>query len=279
MSTTSPYDPSGFDADTLRKDLRFPGKAGRLDDFATDTDGVTKRAATAVIEENAEAIAEEAYKLYAARERKVLIVLQGMDTSGKDGTTYALFHRTPPLNVKVAPFKAPSKAELAHDFLWRVHKVVPGAGEIVVFNRSHYEDVLVVKVKGYASPGTVEQRYDQINDFERLLVESGTTVLKFMLHISHEAQGESLRERLEVPEKRWKFNPDDLKDRALWPDFMEAYEIMLQRTSTDHAPWYVIPSDSGRVRKAIVSAIVRDELDKMGLAYPDPGYRPEDFDI
>ena len=277
--SSSPYDPSGFDAEQLRKDLRFPEEGGSLADFATDTDGVTKRAATAVIEENAEAIAEEAYKLYAERDRKVLIVLQGMDTSGKDGTTVALFHRTPPLNVSVAPFKAPSKEELAHDFLWRVHKVVPGKGEIVVFNRSHYEDVLVVKVKGYASPETVENRYAQINDFERLLVESGTVVLKFMLHISHEAQGESLRERLEVPEKRWKFNPDDLKDRALWPEFMDAYETMLRRTSTEIAPWYVIPSDSGRARKAIVSAIVRDELEKLDLGYPDPGHRPEDFDI
>ena len=273
------YNPSDFDASTLRQDLRFKTSSDGLAQFATTVGCVPNSEAADIVKANAKVIAQEAYKLYAARERKLLIVLQGMDTSGKDGTTVALFHRTPPLNVRVAPFKAPTKEELAHDFLWRVHQVVPGAGEIVVFNRSHYEDVLVVKVKGYASPDTVETRYAQINDFERLLVESGTVVLKFMLHISHEAQGESLRERLEVPEKRWKFNPDDLKDRALWPEFMDAYETMLRRTSTEIAPWYVIPSDSGRARKAIVSAIVRDELEKLDLGYPDPGHRPEDFDI
>ena len=275
----TPYNPSGFKAKELRNDLRFPMEGGALGAFATTVDGASKDDAAHAIKSNAKAIAEEAYKLYAARDRKLLIVLQGMDTSGKDGTTVALFHRTPPLNVRVAPFKAPTKRELAHDFLWRVHQVVPGAGEIVVFNRSHYEDVLVVRVKGYASPETVEQRYGQINDFERLLVESGTTVLKFMLHISHEAQGESLRERLEVPEKRFKFNPDDLKDRALWPEFMAAYETMLQRTSTEHAPWYVIPSDKGKARKAIISSIVRDALERMELEFPDPGYRPGDFEI
>ena len=273
------YNPSDFDASTLRQDLRFKTSSDGLAQFATTVGCVPNSEAADIVKANAKVIAQEAYKLYAARERKLLIVLQGMDTSGKDGTTVALFHRTPPLNVRVAPFKAPTKEELAHDFLWRVHQVVPGAGEIVVFNRSHYEDVLVVKVKGYATPETVEQRYGQINDFERLLVESGTTVLKFMLHISHEAQGESLRERLEEPEKRFKFNPDDLKDRALWPEFMEAYETMLQRTSTEHAPWYVIPSDKGKARKAIISSIVRDTLEKMELEFPDPGYRPGDFEI
>jgi len=179
-------------------------------------------------------ISELAHTLYGEADRKLLIVLQGMDTSGKDGTTKAMFHRTPPLNVNVASFKAPSKKELAHDYLWRVHNVVPSKGQITVFNRSHYEDVLVVKVKNYASPETIEQRYAQINDFERLLVESGTTILKFMLH---------------------------------------------KRTSTDHAPWHIIPSDSRSTRGAIISGIVRETLERMNPQYPDPGYRPEDFDI
>ena len=238
-----------------------------------------KTAAKEAIKDNAKAISELAHRLYGEADRKVLIVLQGMDTSGKDGTTKAMFHRTPPLNVNVASFKAPSKKELAHDYLWRVHNVVPGKGQITVFNRSHYEDVLVVKVKNYATPKTIEQRYAQINDFERLLVESGTTVIKFMLHISPEVQGERLRDRLVNPNKRWKFNPGDLDDRALWPDFMTAYETMVQRTSTEHAPWHIIPSDSRSTRGAIISTIVRETLEKMNPQYPDPGYRPEDFDI
>ena len=238
-----------------------------------------KKAAEAAIKDNAKAISGLAHRLYGEADRKLLIVLQGMDTSGKDGTTEAMFHRTAPLNVNVAAFKAPTKTELAHDFLWRIHQVVPKKGQITVFNRSHYEDVLVVKVREFASAETVEQRYAQINEFERLLTESGTTVLKFMLHISNETQGERLEDRLVQPHKRWKFNPGDLDDRALWPQFMEAYQTMVQRTSTDHAPWHIIPSDSRKTRGAIISGIVRETLEKMDPQYPDPGYRPGDFEI
>lgn len=260
--------------------LATPGADFKLSDCPTRVEIFPdKAAAKAAIKDNAKAVSDLAHRLYGEADRKLLIVLQGMDTSGKDGTTSAIFHRTPPLNVKVASFKAPTKTELAHDYLWRVHNVVPGKGQITVFNRSHYEDVLVVKVKNYASAEVIDQRYDQINDFERLLVESGTTVLKFMLHISPEVQAERLRDRLVNPDKRWKFNPGDLDDRALWPEFMNAYETMVQRTSTHHAPWHVIPSDSRKTRGAIISGIVRDTLDAMNPAYPDPGYRPEDFQI
>ena len=260
--------------------LATPGETFKLSDCPTRVEVFeNKTAAKAAIKENAKAISGLAHRLYGEADRKLLIVLQGMDTSGKDGTTSAMFHRTPPLNVNVASFKAPTKTELAHDYLWRVHNVVPSKGQITVFNRSHYEDVLVVKVKNYAPPAVIEQRYAQINDFERLLVESGTTVLKFMLHISPEVQGERLRDRLINPDKRWKFNPGDLDDRALWPDFMVAYETMVQRTSTAHAPWHIIPSDSRKTRGAIISGIVRETLETMNPFYPDPGYRPEDFDI
>ena len=260
--------------------LALPGQAFSLADRPTEVDVYPdKSAAKAAIKENAIAISDLSHRLYGEADRKILIVLQGMDTSGKDGTTSSIFHRTPPLNVNVASFKAPTKTELAHDYLWRVHNVVPRKGQITVFNRSHYEDVLVVKVKNYANAETVEQRYAQINEFERLLVETGTTVLKFMLNISHETQGERLRDRLVNPEKLWKFNPGDLDDRALWPEFMDAYETMVRRTSTDHAPWYVIPSDSRKTRGAIISGIVRETLEKMNPQYPDPGYRPDDFDI
>ena len=245
----------------------------RVDLFASKSD------ARAAIKANAKAIAPLAHRLYGEADRKLLIVLQGMDTSGKDGTTAAIFHRTPPLNVRVAGFKSPTKHELARDYLWRVHNVVPAAGEITLFNRSHYEDVLVVKVREFADAATVEQRYDQINDFERLLVETGTTVLKCMLHISPEVQAERLRARLVDPNKRWKFNPGDLEDRKLWPQFMEAYETMVARTSTEHAPWHIIPSDSKKTRGAIISGLVRETLERMNPQYPDPGYREADFDI
>ena len=259
------------------------GKDGAKFDLSTCPTRVDifggKSEARKAIKDNAKAIAPLAHQLYGEADRSLLIVLQGMDTSGKDGTTAAIFHRTPPLNVKVASFKAPSKIELAQDYLWRIHKVCPGKGQITVFNRSHYEDVLVVKVRGFASPEAVERRYEQINNFERHLAQNGTKVLKFMLHISNETQGERLQERLDVPRKRWKFNPGDLDDRALWPDFMDAYETMVQRTSTAHAPWHIIPSDSRSTRGAIISGIVKDTLEAMNPQYPDPGYRPEDFEI
>lgn len=264
--------------------LATPGLPFTLSDHPTDADVFeSKSARNAALREHGEAISELTERLYAnAGERdapKVLIVLQGMDTSGKDSTTKALFRHTPPLNVRVQPFKAPTKPELARDYLWRVHNVVPRKGEIVIFNRSHYEDVLVVKVREFADAETVEKRYDQINDFERLLVDEGTLILKFMLNISHDTQGERLRARLERPDKRWKFNPGDLDDRALWPAFMAAYETMVQRTSTPHAPWYVIPSDDKKTRSAIIADIVRQALEGLDLHYPDPGYRPGDYEI
>lgn len=239
----------------------------------------SKSDAKDVTQENAKAISDLAHRFYAEKSRSMIIVLQGMDTSGKDSTTEALFQRTPPLNVNVAPFKAPSKKELSHDYLWRVHQVCPAKGQITVFNRSHYEDVLVVKVREFASPEAIRNRYTQINNFERHLVENGTTILKFMLNISYETQGERLRERLEEPHKRWKFNPGDLEDRKLWPEFMDAYRVMLERTSPVYAPWHIIPSDSRSERKAIISHIVRQKLEAMDPQYPDPGYRPGDYEI
>lgn len=252
----------------------------QLSDYQTRIDLYdNKNAAREAAKKNAKEIEDLAHRLYGAADKSLLIVLQGMDTSGKDGTTSAVFQRTPPLNLHVAAFKAPSKIERAHDYLWRIHPHCPPKGHITVFNRSHYEDILVVKVREFASAEAIEQRYEQITNFEKHLAENGTIVLKFMLHISHETQGKRLLERLEQPHKRWKFNPGDLEDRKLWPQFMNAYETMLRRTSTAHAPWYVIPSDSRSARGAIISGLVRQTLENINPQYPDPGYRPDDFEI
>lgn len=239
----------------------------------------SKKDAKASLEEDALVINDLQDAMFACKAGALLIVLQGIDTAGKDGTTKECFKYTSPLGVHVRAFGKPTEEELAHDYLWRVHQVAPRKGHITVFNRSQYEDVLVVKVRNLAPPKLVEQRYEQINAFEKLLCENGTRVLKLMLHVSKEEQGERLRERLEVPAKRWKFNPSDLEDRKLWDQYQAAYETALQRCSTAHAPWHVIPSDSRSRRDAIAARLIRGELEAMKPAYPDPGYRPEQYEI
>ncbi len=218
-------------------------------------------------------------RLYAEGKRALLVVLQGMDTSGKDGTIRGVFNQAGPLGVSVTAFRAPSEEERGHDFLWRAHKVVPRRGMIGIFNRSHYEDVLVVKVRSFAPPKEIEKRYDQINAFEKMLVENGTTILKFMLHISKKEQAERLQERLDDPGKHWKFNPGDLDDRKLWGDFQDAYETMLERCSTDWAPWHVIPADRKWVRNALIARIVRSTLEEMDPRYPKVTWDPKSFRI
>jgi PPK2 family polyphosphate:nucleotide phosphotransferase len=217
--------------------------------------------------------------LYAEKRRSVLVVLQGMDTAGKSGTIKSVFAETTPLGMEVKAFKAPSSNELARDYLWRIHNAVPKKGHVGIFDRSHYEDVLVVKVRGFASPEDVEKRYEQINAFEKHLSENGVTVIKCMLNLGYEEQGIRLRERLEEQHKYWKFNPADLDDRALWKEFMSAYETAIQRCSTEHTPWYVIPSDSRTRRNAMIARLVRGALEDMNLTWPASDYRLEDFDF
>ncbi len=217
--------------------------------------------------------------LYAESKRSLLVVLQGMDTSGKSGTLKGVFGETSPLGMEVKAFKVPSAEERARDYLWRVHNAVPRKGHIGVFDRSHYEDVLVVRVRNLAPSDEVEQRYAQINAFEKHLSENAVTIVKFMLNIGFEEQGVRLRERLVEPHKLWKFNPGDLDDRALWGEFMQAYELAVQRCSTRHAPWYVVPSDSRTRRNAMIARIVRGALEDMSLSWQDPGHRPEDYVI
>ena len=212
--------------------------------------------------------------LYAQQKHKILLVLQGMDASGKDGTVKHVFSECDALGIRQTSFKKPTKEELAHDYLWRVHAQVPRDGEIVIFNRSHYEDVLIVKVHDWIDDKTCKQRYKQIADFERMLTETGTTIIKCFLYTSKEEQKERMYERLNEAHKTWKFNPGDLEERALWPQYMEAYEDALKATSTKDAPWYVIPADSKTNRNLLISRILLEALKDLDLEYPP---KPEEW--
>ena len=234
------------------------------------------KAATAALAKEIDALQD---RLYAEGARALLVILQGTDTSGKDGTIRSVFNATGPLGVSVTAFGPPTKTELAHDYLWRVHAACPRRGTIGIFNRSHYEDVLIGKVRGLASEDAIEQRYEQINAFERLLHENGTKVLKFMLHISKDEQKERLEQRLADPAKHWKFNPGDLDDRQMWDEYQQAYETMLHRCSTPWAPWHVVPADRKWVRNGVIAAIVRQVLEDMNPQYPQVSWKPEDFEI
>jgi len=207
---------------------------------------------------------------YADGRQRLLVVLQGLDASGKDGVVRHVFEGVNPAGVRVASFKVPTEEEAARDFLWRVHARVPRSGEIAIFNRSHYEDVLAVRVRKLAAKRVWQPRYERINEFERLLAESGTTLLKFFLHISRGEQAERFRARLADPTKRWKFRRGDLEDRALWPRYQRAYEDALRKTSTRWAPWYVIPADFKWYRDLAIGSLVVQALESLPLAYP-PG--------
>ncbi|MEW6239910.1 MAG: polyphosphate kinase 2 family protein [Chloroflexota bacterium] len=208
--------------------------------------------------------------LFAEGKHKVLIVLQAMDTGGKDGVIRRVFDGVNPQGVRVAPFKVPTQEELAHDYLWRVHKAVPGKGEIVIFNRSHYEDVLVVRVHKLVPPAVWKKRYEQINAFERHLAETGTTILKFYLHIDRGEQKQRFQARLDDPTKQWKFRLGDLEERKLWPDYMKAYEDVLGKTSTEYAPWYIVPANRKWYRDLVISTVLVETLKKLDMKYPAP---------
>jgi len=207
-------------------------------------------------------------RLYANGDRAVLIVLQGMDTSGKDGTIKSVMSGLNPQGCKVVAFKTPSSEELGHDFLWRVHQKAPSKGQIGIFNRSHYEDVLITRVHGLVSDKIVKKRFNQIKEFEELLHENGTTILKFFLHISKDEQKERLEERIRNPEKRWKFNEGDLEERKLWKDYMAAFEDVMTATSTDHAPWYIVPANRKWYRNLVVADRVVEALEALKLKTP-----------
>jgi PPK2 family polyphosphate:nucleotide phosphotransferase len=209
-------------------------------------------------------------RLWAESRRSLLVVLQGLDAAGKDGTVKHVFSGINPQGARVASFKEPTGEELAHDFLWRIHRQVPRAGEIGIFNRSHYEDVLVARVDKLVDPPVWRARYDHIVAFEKLLTDAGTTVVKFFLHISYGEQGKRLQDRLDRPDKRWKLNRSDFTERGHWTDYQKAYTEVLRRTSTGFAPWYVIPADRKWFRNWAVSRTLVDVLEVMDPRYPEP---------
>lgn len=232
--------------------------------------GSDKAADKLQVDQLAQQIAELQNVFYADHSRKLLVVLQGMDTSGKDGTVTGVFGKIDPLGIRSIAFKAPSTVERDHDYLWRVHQQAPGQGEIVLFNRSHYEDVLITRVHGWIDAKECTRRYAQILDFERMLVETGTVLLKFFLHISKDEQKQRLEERLADPDKQWKFDPKDLEERQFWTDYQDAYKAAIEETNTDYAPWYVIPANSKTHRNLAIASVVLEALESMKLAFPSP---------
>jgi PPK2 family polyphosphate:nucleotide phosphotransferase len=218
-------------------------------------------------------------RLYAERRHKLLIILQGMDTAGKDGTIRHVFSHVNPQGVRVACFKKPTLPEAEHDFLWRVHMLTPAAGEIIIFNRSHYEDVLIQRVHKLVPKAVWSKRYDHINAFERLLTDEGTVILKFFLHISYAEQKKRLLERLNNKEKQWKLSPDDISERKLWPAYIKAYEAVFERTSTPWAPWYIIPADHKWYRNLMISTIIVAALEGLDIKRPQPQFDLTDFKL
>ncbi|WP_148572175.1 PPK2 family polyphosphate kinase [Nocardioides caldifontis] len=258
---------------------------GPVDLGAVDPEGTPgftggKRDGKAALEAMADEMVELQTKLaadaYTGGHRRLLLVLQGMDTSGKGGVVKHAVGLFDAGGVRIRSFGAPTPEELAHDFLWRIERETPQAGQIGIFDRSHYEDVLIGRVRSLAPPEEIERRYGAINDFERRLVDDGTVVVKCLLHISADEQRERLLARLDDPRKRWKFRPEDVDDRALWDDYRAAYEVALERCSTEWAPWYVVPSNRKWYRTLAVASLLRDALRSMELRWPEPDYDVEE---
>jgi PPK2 family polyphosphate:nucleotide phosphotransferase len=250
-----------------------PGHQVTLTDWSTGTtdgfEGTKDDRATLLASLN-ERLGDLQQMLYAESKHKVLIVLQGMDSSGKDGTIKHVFRTINPLGVRVANFKRPNDVELAHDYLWRVHEQAPLNGRITIFNRSHYEDVLVVRVNELVPTKIWQRRFEHIRGFEQMLADEGTTIIKVFLHISKEEQRARLQERLDNPAKHWKFEHGDIAERAHWDAYTEAYQQAISETSTDDAPWYIIPGNHKWYRNLVVSQLLVDKLQSLDMRYPDP---------
>ena len=249
-----------------------PGSKVRLSDFdpSRTKPFKDKKQAQKVFEKNLSKIDDLQNLLYAEGRRSLLIVLQGMDAAGKDGTIRHVMTGMNPQGCHVTSFKAPSAEEMSHDFLWRIHKALPSRGQIGIFNRSHYEDVLIVRVHDLVPQSQWSQRYDQINQFEKTLSENGTTILKFFLHISKEEQRSRFLQRLQDPARNWKVSPDDFKERPFWNHYQAAYDAVLSKCSTPWAPWFIIPADRKWFRNLAVAKIIEETLRGMNLKFPKP---------
>jgi PPK2 family polyphosphate:nucleotide phosphotransferase len=271
----SPEQPSDKE---LLKALRVEGGKGsaRLEGRdAGATFGWDKEQAVVDFAAEMAELVELQKRLFADGSKSVLFVLQAMDAAGKDSTIRSVFSGLNPAGVDVNPFGVPTEEERGHDYLWRIHQHAPADGRIGVFNRSHYEDVLVVRVKGFADEKVWKRRYDHIANFEQMLADEGTTIIKVFLNVSRDEQKERFQERLDRPDKNWKFRAGDLDDRQLWPEFMEAYTEALEKTSTDDAPWYVVPADRKWARNVCIARILRHHLEEIDPQYPEP---EEDLD-
>lgn len=255
----------------MSRDYRVtPSSSVRLADFDTRApEDVCRKETEKQFRKLRDELIELQNCFYADGRRKLLIVLQAMDAGGKDSTIRKVFRGVNPQGVVVTSFKAPSKAELSRDYLWRIHNAVPAKGMIGVFNRSHYEDVLVVRVDEIVPESVWRARYEQINQFEELLASSGTRILKFYLHISREEQKERFQDRLDVPEKNWKFDKGDLKKREQWSEYMTAFEEMLEKCSTESAPWFVVPSDQKWYRNLVITKRIVETIREMNPQYPE----------
>lgn len=229
-----------------------------------------KAKAKKLLDKNVARMAELQNVLYAEGKHALLIILQAMDAGGKDGTIRSIMSGVNPQGVQVTSFKSPTPEDLAHDFLWRVHKAVPPRGMIGIFNRSHYEDVLIVRVRNLVPRQVWQKRYEHINHFEQLLTDNGVTILKFYLHVSKDEQKERLQARLDEPNKRWKFNPTDLDTRVQWGDYMHAFEDVFEKCSTRHAPWYIVPANKKWYRNLVISQTIVETLEGLEMKYPEP---------
>ncbi|WP_225826307.1 PPK2 family polyphosphate kinase [Streptomyces naphthomycinicus] len=272
--------PAGKESEALRELLRLPrGERIDLTGYGTRaTPGAPdgKQAALAEAEHTGRLLAGLQERLWAAGTagdtRRVLLVLQGMDTSGKGGTVKHVIGHLNPSGCRIQAFKAPTDEERAHDFLWRIRRALPGPGQIGIFDRSHYEDVLVGRVRHLVPPATIGSRYGLINDFERELAEDGVTLVKCFLHLSREEQKRRLLRRLDRPDKRWKFSPEDIDDRALWPAYQEAYELALEHCAAPHAPWYLVPADRKWYRNWAIGRLLLEHLRELDPRYPKAGF-------
>ena len=255
-----------------------PGKTVNLSTTATDaTGGISKEEGLKRLAANQLKINALQEKLFAEHKQSLLIILQGMDAGGKDGTIKAIGGAMNPQGLRVHSYKAPAGEEAEHDYLWRNHRDAPGKGLVAIFNRSHYEEVLIVRVRNLVPEAKWRPRYDQINNFERSLTENGTHILKFFLHIGKDEQLERLRERLDDPTKHWKIAESDFTERQKWDDYRTAYEDALTKCSTDHAPWHIIPADRKWFRNYVISQIVVDYLEGLNMQYPKPAVDPAEM--